>query len=169
MESPALRKFAALLIAIVLVVALWIGGWLWAAGELYKEIVAGGSIAFENHRHFALRKPRSLRRSPAFLIPTGPFFDDWGARVARGLALPDGRPSEDTLEVIHALVHGWERLPRTVGYGRGLRGFRELHPELKIEGLTPAQRKVIETPREAFERAWAEAALRALDDIPSRA
>jgi hypothetical protein len=38
MESLALRKFAALLIAIVLVVALWIGGWLWAAGELRTQV-----------------------------------------------------------------------------------------------------------------------------------
>jgi len=33
-----LRKFAALLIAIILVVGLWIGGWLWAAGEIRNQI-----------------------------------------------------------------------------------------------------------------------------------
>jgi len=33
-----LRKFAALLIAIILVVGLWIGGWLWAAGEIRNQL-----------------------------------------------------------------------------------------------------------------------------------
>lgn len=33
-----MRKFAALLIAIILVVGLWIGGWLWAAGEIRNQI-----------------------------------------------------------------------------------------------------------------------------------
>ncbi len=38
MESSALRKFAALLIAIVLVAGLWIGGWFWAAGEIRNQV-----------------------------------------------------------------------------------------------------------------------------------
>jgi hypothetical protein len=38
MEIPALRKFAALFIAIILVVALWTGGWLWAAGEVRNQV-----------------------------------------------------------------------------------------------------------------------------------
>jgi hypothetical protein len=33
-----LRKFAALLIAIILVVGLWIGGWLWAASEIRTQV-----------------------------------------------------------------------------------------------------------------------------------
>lgn len=33
-----MRKFAALLIAIILVVALWIGGWFWAAGEIRNQV-----------------------------------------------------------------------------------------------------------------------------------
>ena len=33
-----MRKFAALLIAIILVVGLWIGGWLWAAGEIRNQV-----------------------------------------------------------------------------------------------------------------------------------
>jgi hypothetical protein len=33
-----LRKFAALLIAIILVVGLWIGGWFWAAGEIRNQV-----------------------------------------------------------------------------------------------------------------------------------
>ena len=33
-----MRKFAALLIAIVLVVGLWIGGWFWAAAEIRNQV-----------------------------------------------------------------------------------------------------------------------------------
>jgi hypothetical protein len=33
-----LRKFAALLIAIILVAGLWIGGWFWAAGEIRNQV-----------------------------------------------------------------------------------------------------------------------------------
>ena len=33
-----MRKFAALLIAIILVVGLWIGGWLWGAGEIRSQV-----------------------------------------------------------------------------------------------------------------------------------
>lgn len=33
-----MRKFAALLIAIILVVGLWIGGWFWAAGEIRSQV-----------------------------------------------------------------------------------------------------------------------------------
>ena len=33
-----MRKFAALLIAIILVVGLWIGGWFWAAGEIRNQV-----------------------------------------------------------------------------------------------------------------------------------
>src|SRR6185436_12482194 len=77
-------------------------GRLWVAGELYKSTIDGSSMALENHRHFALRKPKCLRKSPALLIPTGPFFDDWGRRVAEHQAAPDGTASESTLEVFEA-------------------------------------------------------------------
>lgn len=142
-------------------------GRLWVAGELYKSplpAAGGGSMAFENHRHFALRKPRCLRRSPEFLITTGPFFDDWGRRVARGLAAQGGAISEDTLEVVEALRHGWERLPKSVGYARALRGMREIHSGLDV-GNSP----LLKTTQEKFEKLWADAALELMDEIPSRA
>lgn len=144
-------------------------GRLWVAGELYKSAIEGSAMALENHRHFALRKPRCLRQDPAFLIPIGPFFDDWGRRVARGLATSEGAPSEQTYEIVAALKHGWERLPKTVGYGRGLRGLLDIHPELRVDGLNERARSVIETPQEVFEKKWSQEALRLMDDIPSRA
>jgi hypothetical protein len=38
MEKTVLRRFAALLIAIILVVGLWTGGWFWAAGEIRAQV-----------------------------------------------------------------------------------------------------------------------------------
>ena len=170
-------------------------GRLWVAGELYKSSIDGSSMALENHRHFALRKPRCLRQSLALLIPIGPFFDDWGRRVARSLMSPEGTPSETTFEVVEALMHGWDRLPKTVGYGRALRGIMEIHPELRPEVRSEVRsevrpgvrsglrsdfrmealpkvsnfRSVLEIPQERFEKNWSDQALREMDDIPSRA
>ena len=146
-------------------------GRLWVAGELYKATIEGSSMALENHRHFALRKPKCLRQSPELLIPTGPFFDDWGRRVARHWVAQGGGPSENTIEVALALKQGWERLPRTVGYGRALRGMLEVHPALDVDSLKKAHatRAVLETPQERFEKKWAEEALKHMEDIPSRA
>jgi hypothetical protein len=146
-------------------------GRLWVAGELYKCVIDGSSMALENHRHYALRKPKCLRKSPAFMISTGPFFDDWGRVVARGLAHPDGSPSEETVEVLEVLKNGWDRQPKTLGYGRALRSFFELHPSLSQEGIKRAHemRQIMNTPQERFEKRWNDEAVRLMDDIPSRA
>lgn len=146
-------------------------GRLWVAGELYKTLVESSSMALENHRHFALRKPRCLRQNPAFLIPTGPFFDDWGRGVARRLSPSQGAPTDETLEVVAALIHGWERLPKTVGYGRALRGMLEINSHLPVEVLMkiPSKRLVLEMSQDHFEKIWSDAAIQAMDEIPSRA
>lgn len=89
------------------------------AGNLNKAF-----MAVENHRHFALRKPWCLRRNAEFLLPIGPFFDGWGARLARH---PELRP-EEIGEVAEALVEGWERLKGPVGYARALAGILENFP-----------------------------------------
>jgi hypothetical protein len=140
-------------------------GRLWVAGELYKSQIDGSSMAQENHRHFALRKPKCLRLSPNFLIPTGPFFDDWGTAVAQGLE------GADRQEVADALVHGWERLGRAMGYGRALRAMHEVDSQLKLDHLMKnhEHRRVLETSQEKFEKKWAEEAIKLMDDIPSRA
>jgi hypothetical protein len=146
-------------------------GRLWVAGELYKSTIDGSSMALENHRHFALRKPRCLRKDAEFLVPNGPFFDAWGSKVARGLMRPDGTPSEETFEVVDALIQGWSRLPKTVGYGRALRSISEVHSDLNIQQLIQdkAHRRVLEVPQEKFEKTWDEAAVKWMDEIPSRA
>ena len=84
-------------------------------------------MAIENHRHFTLRIPRALRRSPDFLLPVGPFFDEWGMKIARH----PGLAPEEIGEIALALIDGWERLQKgvpgkgPVGYSRALAGILE--------------------------------------------
>jgi hypothetical protein len=148
-------------------------GRLWVAGQLYKAVLKTvpeeGSMAFENHRHFALRKPRCLRRSPELMIHTGPFLDAWGRQVAQSLTAADRKPTEDLMEVVQALLQGWERLPKTAGYGRALRGILEIIPDLSLGSLTKQQNKLLRIRQEEFEQKWNEEALKELDEIPSRA
>jgi hypothetical protein len=155
-------------------------GRLWVAGELYKSPIEGSAMAFENHRHFALRKPKCLRESPLLLVPNGPFFDAWGKTVAeyflsRGESGSEGG-SESLNEVIDALIHGWNRLPKTMGYGRALRGILEVAPELAQThadlGSLLGDRTVKEqlnVTESDFESKWSTAALHWMDEIPSRA
>lgn len=144
-------------------------GRLWVAGQLYKSMINGQSISFENHRHFALRKPKCLRKSPDLMIHTGPFFDDWGKQVAQSLGAPNGDLSDEIFEVIQALKNGWERLPKTTGYGRALSGICNHYPQLRLEDLSKQQRIIVETPQDRFEEKWRIGALKELDEIPSRA
>ncbi len=142
-------------------------GRLWVAGELYKSPIDGSSMALENHRHYALRKPRSLRRARSLLITTGPFFDEWGQTVAREL-----QDDEDALDVWRTLLDGWDRQPKTLGYARAMRGMQEIRPELELAGLKRLdefRRRVQPVSSAAFERRWADEALRLMDEIPSRA
>lgn len=145
-------------------------GRLWVAGELYKSKIDGSSMGIENHRHFGLRKPRGLRERAELVVPTAPFFDEWGGAIARA----DLKPEVKT-EILEALKESWERQPGTYAYGRALRGMIDADPSLRghrdIEALLlkPATAKILETPREVFEKRWAEEALVLMDDIPSRA
>lgn len=148
---------------------LRLSGNLWVAGELYKSLIDGGSMAAENHRHFALRKPKVLRTRPEFLLPNGPFLDEWGTRVLGALEVdPDSRS-----EVIQALVEGWIRLPGvTSGYGRALHGVFEHEGYggvLKPLKEDRQRRRALELARVAFEKRWASEALKHLEEIPSRA
>ncbi|MDQ3035738.1 MAG: hypothetical protein M3Y87_25265 [Myxococcota bacterium] len=142
-------------------------GRLWTAGELYKSTIDGSSMALENHRHFALRKPRALRSRPELRIPLGPFFDDWGSVVAATLS------GEGLQETIDALVSGWERMPSTLAYARALHAIRAAQPDLfDRTAKLPRDRRlraIFATPRADFEARWDAAALEHLDDIPSRA
>jgi hypothetical protein len=152
-------------------------GRLWISGQLYASRFSTTpraelptAMAFENHRHFALRKPKCLRTTPECLIPFGPFLDPWGTEVATQVANASGQPSEDTHEVIQALLHGWERLPHTVGYGRALRAMGEKHPELPIRDWAKShpKAKILEIPQSEFESQCALSALEIMEEIPGR-
>ncbi len=134
------------------------GGLLGWAGELNKRFLSA-----DNHRHYPLRAARGLRRSADLLIPVGPFFDDWGRKVARHPALK----AEDVAEAARALIDGWIRLHGPVGYARALAGILEDFPGGRnaLGRLLPgADRRMLENgalkaaldlPRERFEAQWA--------------
>ena len=138
--------------------------------EMAKNFARSGNwnkqfMAAENHRHFALREPKCLRRSLDFLLPVGPFFDDWGARLARN---PEISP-EELVIIIRALIDGWERLNSkniSYGYARALSGMIQNFP-VQLRALTaylPANvekrlksgelQKQILVSKEQFEKNW---------------
>ncbi len=73
----------------------------------------------ENHRHMALRVPKCLRRSHKFLIPVGPFMDDWGEAIVEAGILSLGEIGE----IVAALYDGFLRQEEAFGYARGFRGI----------------------------------------------
>ncbi len=73
----------------------------------------------ENHRHMALRVPKGLRKSHKFLIPVGPFMDDWGVGIVKSNTLSE----EEVGEVVAALYEGYLRQEEAFGYARGLSGI----------------------------------------------
>ena len=92
------------------------------AGKIYQELLAS-----ENHRNFALREPKCLRRSPDLLLPFGPFLDEWGKSLVDEAEISVLTTGEQR-EVAEALIHGWKKLnPRGIytsqGYARVLAGM----------------------------------------------
>jgi hypothetical protein len=73
----------------------------------------------ENHRHMALRTPRALRKSHKFLVPVGPFMDDWGVELVRHGILS----LEEIGEIVAGLYDGYQRQEQAFGYARALSGI----------------------------------------------
>jgi hypothetical protein len=143
------------------------GGVLAEAGRLNKAFMAE-----ENHRHFALRKPRALRGQADLLLPIGPLFDGWGETVARHPALSE----EQKAEIAEALVDGWtwQRKQKpvepgvrpAVGYARALSGMAESFPggpgqlhralpsRIAKEMRTGELHAASSVPRARFEESW---------------
>lgn len=119
-------------------------------------------MAVENHRHFALRKPKILRKSSDFLIPIGPFYDEWGSRIAKHPLISE----EELGDIAEALVDGWVYLENSVGYARALSGIEnsikggltqlcKLVPKRIAKTLTTGKlRTQISVSRERFESQW---------------
>jgi hypothetical protein len=132
------------------------GGWPALAGEINKFCMAP-----ENHRHLALREARGLRRKASLLLPVGPFYDDWGAAVAK-------EAPQDVGDAVRALLDGLARQKiKAAGYPRGLAGILEHFPGglSKLAGFIPSKderllrsgdlRRAIDVPRPRFEAQWA--------------
>jgi hypothetical protein len=149
------------------------GGHLLAAGHLNKAM-----MALENHRHFALRGARPLRKGTDFLIGIGPFFDEWGARVASHPALNN----EEKGLIAEHLIDGFEFLaakngPTPVGYARALAGMLERFPggSQSLSNYLPAKlartlkagnlRTYCVIPKARFEEQMSQAALRFLSKL----
>ena len=127
------------------------------AGTLNRDL-----MAVENHRHFALRSPRALRKTEDLLLPLGPFLDDWGKHVALHPLLSP----EDVGTILDALIQGWVKLEGTVGYSRALVGIENHYPGGMKELLkllptrvaklwtTGPLRQLCSVPRERFEAQW---------------
>jgi len=118
------------------------------AGKINRDL-----MAVENSRHFALREPRALRKNREFLLPLGPFFDDWGKQLALH---PDLTP-EDLSSIAEALIQGWLRLKGPVGYSRALAGL-ETHAPGGIRNLLKALPSRVA-------KLWTSGALRQLCDV----
>lgn len=144
-------------------------GWPAFAGEVNKRVLAP-----ENHRHLALRAARGLRTKPALLLPVGPFYDDWGAAIARELS------PELCGEAVRALIDGWQRQKvKAAGYPRALAGVLGAFPGglSRLSKFIPgrderllrsgALRAALDVPRERFEAQWRNLLRRASPSRPS--
>ncbi len=111
-------------------------------------------LSTEGHRHYPLRPVKALRRSPATLLPLGPFLDEWGSVVAQ---------LEESSEVLAALVMGCKRVQGQQGYYRAIAGMLAASsgaferaaarmPNSARSLLREAEmRKLINVPRISFE------------------
>jgi hypothetical protein len=95
------------------------------AGQVNKKF-----LSVENHRHMSLRQAKSLRRSYKFLIPVGPFMDDWGEMLGKA---QDLTPSEKG-EIVISLFEGFKRQDHAYGYARAYGGMMKGLPQ-GIESL----------------------------------
>ena len=124
------------------------------AARVYKAV-----MSCEGHRHYPLRGVRALRQSRDLLLPLGPFFDDWGATVARHPLLT----SEDRAETLAALLAGSRKIEGQRGYYRAIHGMGEalggsmdalaklLPKTARDDWKNPETRKLISVPRVSFE------------------
>jgi len=111
-------------------------------------------MAVENHRHFALREPRPLRKSVDLLLPLGPFLDDWGKKLAHHSELS----LEELGTITEALIQGWVKLSGPIGYARALFGLESHYPGGIKELLKPLPSRVA--------KLWTGGALRQLCTVP---
>jgi hypothetical protein len=90
------------------------------SGQVNKKF-----LSVENHRHMSMRQAKCLRRSSQFLIPVGPFMDQWGKTLGETklLSLPEKG------EVVAAFFEGYKRQNQAFGYARAYSGMMRALPE----------------------------------------
>ena len=84
------------------------------AAKLYKQLMSA-----EGHRHYPLREVRALRSSRDFLLPLGPFLDDWGALLGSHPKLT----LDDRAEALAAMLSGCKKIQNQLGYYRAISGM----------------------------------------------
>jgi hypothetical protein len=90
----------------------------------YSGQVNKAFLAQENHRHMSMRQPRGLRKSHTFLIPVGPFMDEWGKTLGESSLLTN----EEKVEIIAAFLEGYTRQDLAYGYTRAYHGLIQAIP-----------------------------------------
>lgn len=137
---------------------------LWMAAQQVND----ECMAPENGRHFALRRPKSLRRRFEYQLPLSPFLEDWG--IALSQSVRDGNLGERELgEIVEALIDGFffkDLFPQA--YARALLGVESNYPSgpRGVHALLPSReakrlqagvlRTQIGISRERFEQGWSQ-------------
>lgn len=140
----------------------------------YEIFVLNGEVnkAFtskENHRHMAMRKPKCIRKSKHFLIPVGPFMDNWGTV----LGSTDLLSMEEKAEIVTALYDGFLKEAEAFGYARAFgamlntfdQGFAAIEQYLPFDLVAEIKKsdfyKNSQVPRDEFEQKY----INALDEF----
>ncbi|MFP5386929.1 MAG: hypothetical protein ACLGHN_12670 [Bacteriovoracia bacterium] len=90
------------------------------AGQVNKTF-----LSVENHRHMSMRQARCLRKSYRYLIPVGPFMDQWGEILGTSAGLSTSEKGE----IVICLFEGFKRQDQAYGYARAFRGLVHALPE----------------------------------------
>lgn len=124
------------------------------AGEINKAL-----MAIENHRHMSMRAVKALRKSKNFLIPIGPFMDEWGETLGKSPLIS----IEEKALLVLAFQEGHSRQDLAFGYGRALRGLLssldagidELERYIPVDKMSELKQsklwKISQIEREEFE------------------
>jgi len=113
---------------------------------IISSLVNKAFTSAENHRHMSLRRPKCLRKSNQFLIPVGPFMDDWGRILGKSKLLE----KKEKAEIIIALYDGYLRQEQAMGYCRAYGGLlesftgglREFEKELPFDVVSEIKKSV---------------------------
>lgn len=87
----------------------------------FSGLVNKHFLSVENHRHMSLRQPKCLRKSCKYLVPVGPYMDDWGKMLGsdKDLTMPE------KAEIISAFFEGFSRQDEAFGYIRAFKGMMD--------------------------------------------